>query len=130
MMMNLLAESSTYKIESEYETVYLRHPTGQTVVGDFYGDPAGAVIDHDERWCALVGCGIILYYLKPPFQAYEYGGTTEQWVELYRTPPDILWIEHIKQKDKNELEFVVDPSTEKAGTYRLNTDELTVEKMK
>ena len=86
--MNTLAESSKYKIEYEYETVFLIHSAGQTVIGDFYGDPVAAVIDNDERWCAIVGCGLILYYLIPPFKPYEYDCMTKQWVEFHRIPPD------------------------------------------
>jgi hypothetical protein len=126
--MNTLAESSKYKIEYEYETVFLIHSAGQTVIGDFYGDPVAAVIDNDERWCAIVGCGLILYYLKPPFKPYEYDCKTEQWIEFYRTPPDDWWIEDISQKDKNEIEFVVDPASDKAGTYRFDTEKLTITK--
>lgn len=127
--MNTLAESVKYKIEYEYETVFLLHPAGQTVIGDFYGDPVAAIIDKDERWCAIVGCGLILYYLKPPFKPYEYDCKTKQWVEFHRTPPDNWWIDNVNQKDKNEIEFVVDPANDIAGTYRLDTEKLIIKKI-
>lgn len=127
--MHTLAESSNYKIEYEYETVYLLHPGGQTVIGDFYGDPVAAIIDKDERWCAVVGCGILLYYLKRPFKAYEYECSTKQWVEFHRLPPEVWWIDDVKQIEKNKLEFVVDPAGNNAGTYHFDTKKKIIEKI-
>ena len=43
----ILAESEQYRIEAEYESVLLTvKESGRTVcIGDFYGDPAGALLD-------------------------------------------------------------------------------------
>jgi hypothetical protein len=124
-----LAESLNYRIESEYETVYLIHSAGHTVIGDFYGDPTAAIIDNDERWCAIVGCGMVLYYLKQPFEPYEYHCTTKQWVEFHRTPPDDWWIEEIEQIDKDILAFTVDPASDEAGKYQMNINNLIIKKV-
>lgn len=127
--MKLLAKNAHYTIQSEFETVFLLHPAGQTVIGDFYGDPTAAIIDRRERWCALAGCGLILYYLKEPFEPYEYNCSTRQWVEFHRTPPDEWWIESVRQEGENMVQFVVDPGSKEAGAYLLDTEKLRIQKI-
>jgi len=73
MIENLLAESAHFKIIGEFEIVKLkRWGKRTTIIGDFYGDPSGALIDQQEKWCLMYGAGIIIYFLRPPFQEYSY----------------------------------------------------------
>ena len=127
--MNILVKSKNYTIESEYETVYLFHKSKETVIGDFYGDPADAIIDKHEQWCAMVGCGIILYYLREPFEEYEYDCKTEQWVEFHREPPNEWWIKSVVQEGRNIIKFVVEAGTKGSGVYQLDTELLKIEKV-
>lgn len=58
----ILAESENYIICSEYETAYLISKTdGEKIcIADMYGDPAGAYIPEDEKYCVVFGCGVVL----------------------------------------------------------------------
>ena len=89
-MDSVLARCAKFVVFYEHETALLDRESGPAVViGDFYGDPTAAVIDHHEQWGAIVGCGIIVYRLRKPFDAYRYDQVSDQWSEAYRTPPEI-----------------------------------------
>ena len=71
-----VAESKHYIICKEYETVFLLRKRSEKVIakiGDFYGDVKKAIIAPSEKYCVMAGCGMILYYLRPPFASYRYG---------------------------------------------------------
>ena len=94
----ILAESSHFAILKEYERASLCTKQGfkpVTCVGDFYGDPQDAYIDPKEKFCITVGCGIILYYLREPFESYAYDKTSLQWIETGREG-DALWCDRIE----------------------------------
>ena len=95
--MNLLAESKHYMVYSEYESVIMliKATKKELLIGDFYGDPQGAIIAEDEMYCIMWGCGVIIYYLMEPFKEYEYDIKTKQWNEWGREKP-IVWIENIE----------------------------------
>jgi hypothetical protein len=94
----LLAASAHYRISASYESVELTGSDGLAVViGDFYGDPEVAIIDENERWVAMGGSGLIVYFLDPPFVPYDYETATTQWVEIGRQPPDIAWMTGLRQ---------------------------------
>ena len=104
-MIRRLAQSENYVVEHEYETVFLSSKNKRLlVIGDFYGDPEVAVIDRDEKWCAMGGCGVIVYWLEEPFSPYQYDISRSQYFELHRTKSDIWWIEAIKQLGPNEID--------------------------
>ena len=119
--MNDLALSARYRVYNEYEVVVLLHPEGRlTVIGDFYGDPVCAVISPGEAWCAMGGAGLIIYFLKEPFEPYQYNHTTDQWVEFGREKGDIWWIESLTAVSETRLVFMTDPSSPQAGTYHFD----------
>jgi hypothetical protein len=81
-----LAISKNFRIAHEYETVWLvRESHSSVVIGDFYGDPSVAIIDPDERWCAVGGRGVIVYFLEVPFEPYQYDQSSDQYLEAGRT---------------------------------------------
>ena len=84
--MNKLTETQHYIIYKEYESVILEIKKNHRMVqiGDFYGDARMAAISEDESFCAMCGCGVIIYYLQEPFKEYEYHTQTEQWKEWGR----------------------------------------------
>ncbi|MBQ5331825.1 MAG: hypothetical protein J6K92_00990 [Oscillospiraceae bacterium] len=101
----ILAESRNYTVISEFESVYLKKIDGTKIlIGDFYGDPIGALIDRDERFVIMYGCGLIMYYLRPPFEEYSYSSETDQWYEFGRDEP-VRWIENVVQLDKNSFQL-------------------------
>ena len=68
--MKQMAESNNYLILNEYEKVFLKlKATSQLIlIGEFYGDPDVALISDDETYCAVGGEGVIIYYLRDPFE--------------------------------------------------------------
>lgn len=106
--MQILAESKKYIVFYEFETVILEIKESQQriLIGDFYGEPQMAVISENEHFCAMCGCGIIIYYLQPPFIEYEYHKQTNQWKEWGRTKQgEDIWVESIKCIDNCNLEI-------------------------
>lgn len=107
--MNLLAESKHYMVYSEYEsvTMLIKATKKELLIGDFYGDPQGAIIAEDETYCIMWGCGVIIYYLSEPFKEYEYDIKTKQWNEWGRDKP-IVWIENIESINDETIRLMTD----------------------
>ncbi len=101
--MNVLAQNEKYIVWNEYETTYLTiKDEGKVVtIGDFYGDPSCAMIDRNNRYCVVAGCGVIIYYFNEPYLPYRYNYTTEQWTEFYRDGN--FWIKSVHQIDYNHI---------------------------
>jgi hypothetical protein len=130
MAQRILAQSKNYRITSEYETVWLKSINDtQIVIGDFYGDPENAVIDVKERWCIVFGAGLIVYYLRKPFQPYQHNCATNQWKEIFRKPDDARFIETVYQVGDNQVRFVADLNDEYAGVYELTLKDLSIQKL-
>lgn len=118
----ILAESEHYFIVSEYEDASIyRKPDSKriTCVGDFYGDPEDAYIDPEERFCITIGCGIIKYNLKEPFEEYMYNRNTPQWVEVGREGDDIEWCDQIEEVTDSYI--IVSLEGEERRRFNLNT---------
>lgn len=119
--MGILACSTAYTISNEYEVVYLKRENEEDVIiGDFYGDPACAVISPDETWCAIGGAGLIVYFLRQPFEPYRYDYPTGQWIEFGRDAEDPWWIDSLQADSATELIFTTDPNGNHPGTFRFN----------
>lgn len=128
--MNDLAHSINFRIYHEYEVVFLIRPDGnRVVIGDFYGDPSCAVISSTETWCAIGGAGLIIYFLKNPFEPYQYNYPTEQWIELGRNNDDMWWIESLVEITETQIEFTTDPHGKNPGSYRFDIATSTVKKV-
>lgn len=124
---HLLARSRHFIVSHEYETVLLARPEGEVlVIGHFYGDPESAIIDWNEKWVVVAGCGIILYHLRDPYVPYEYDKTTDQWWEAHRSAPEVWSIEQVYQVNDVTVRFVVEPETAHAGVYDLNVDSRSI----
>lgn len=118
MTNNILAESSNYRIEHAYEAVYLCIPDGKRVlIGDFYGDPEVALIDADEKWCVVGGCGLIIYAIIAPFDEYECEKRSSQYVEIKRQPPDVWWVREIRQLSDFEIELTFEDATPRTVSF-------------
>ncbi len=60
-------------ILNEYETAYLiDRKSGRKIseIADMYGDPAGAEISGDEKFCVVIGCGAFVYFIDVPLESY------------------------------------------------------------
>ncbi|WP_425252206.1 hypothetical protein ACPJXG_20775 [Janthinobacterium sp. NFX145] len=92
-----LARSAEYIIQHEYEQAMVTAADGrQASLGEFYGDPAVALIDGHEKWCAVAGEGLVICKLGEKFglcQAY------------YRQPGEVRWITDLRQTGPFALEW-------------------------
>ena len=92
-----LARSATYIVQHEYEQATVTAADGrQASLGEFYGDPAVALIDADEQWCAVAGEGLVLCRLGQPFG---------QSVAYFRQPGETVWITDLRQTGAFALEW-------------------------
>lgn len=100
-----IAESMHYEVYKEYEAVLLKVKTSNKIVtiGDFYGDVEKAIISPEERYCVMVGCGIIVYFLSEPFNPYEYDRKCRQWKEWYRNGD--IWIQDVMLENNGLIEI-------------------------
>ncbi|WP_109439812.1 hypothetical protein [Acinetobacter haemolyticus] len=97
-----LSQSKSYKIIHLYESAYIAPLQSSDInqyieIGDFYGNPEVAIIDKNEKWCAVGGCGLIIYFIQEPFIPYQYDQESSQYFELHRNPPSIWWITSLQQ---------------------------------
>ncbi|MEF2270312.1 hypothetical protein V3C40_26345 [Janthinobacterium sp. LS2A] len=92
-----LARSAAYIVQHEYEQASVIAADGrQASVGEFYGDPAAALIDVDEQWCAVAGEGLVLCRLGQPFG---------QCAAYFRQPGAVRWITALRQTGPFALEW-------------------------
>jgi len=92
-----LARSAGYIVQHEYEQASVIAADGrQASLGEFYGDPAVALIDINEQWCAVEGEGLVLSRLGQPFG---------QCVEYFRQPGEVRWITALRQTGAFALEW-------------------------
>jgi hypothetical protein len=104
-----LAHSANYEVSHEYETVWLARQEAQlAVVGDFYGDPSVAIIDSDEKWCAIGGSGLIVYFLEEPFDEYKYDEQSAQYFEVSRKGDDTWWVKSIHQTGPSAIQVLLE----------------------
>jgi hypothetical protein len=121
-----LAGSAHSRVEHAYETVTLQCPDGRVIViAWFYGDPAAAVIDRRERLCVVVGCGLLVYYLGPPFTPYRDDTGPPQWYELGHGPGDDWWLAEVTQVSDDTVRLV----DEQGAAYELRVDDRSVRKL-
>ncbi|MBW3510687.1 MULTISPECIES: hypothetical protein [Janthinobacterium] len=92
-----LARSAEYSVQHEYEQAMVTAADGrQASVGEFYGDPAVALIDANEQWCAVAGEGLVLCRLGQHFG---------QCLTYFRQPDDVRWITDLRQTGPFALEW-------------------------
>lgn len=123
---HLLAQSRHFKVLHEFETVYLELESGERIViGDFYGNPSGALIDWAEKWCLVYGKHLLLYYLKPPFSPFAWGSATEQYQVLFER----WWFESAYQTGDDVVRLVADVYGARAGLYELEITSLNIRQL-
>lgn len=107
----ILAESKSYIVYNDYEIVVLKNKSdcSEIIIGDFYGDPDGALIDTEERFVLMYGCGVIIYYL-PAKVEYRYNMQTPQWKEFGRHTP-VIWVDNAVQTGRNEIQLMFENGT-------------------
>lgn len=133
-----LCETEHYWVEAYDEEVVLTGPSvpERLVIGDFYGNAYEAMIDAEERWCVMVGCGLIVYHLGPPWVPYSYHGPPygeqkpsrhndwgpshvvegHQWWEFGREPPTPLWLKSVDHIEGERFEVASVEDAEEGPT--------------
>lgn len=92
-----LARSAQYIVQHEYEHVSVLAADGRRAsLGEFYGDPAVALIDIHEQWCAVAGEGLVLCRLEQPFG---------RCAAYFRQPGEVRWITALRQTGAFALEW-------------------------
>ncbi|WP_402720554.1 hypothetical protein [Janthinobacterium rivuli] len=92
-----LARSAVYIVQHEYEHATVTAADGrQASVGEFYGDPAVALIDGHEQWCAVAGEGLVICRLEQGFG---------QCAAYFRQPGEVRWITALRQMGAFALEW-------------------------
>ncbi|MCX7294248.1 hypothetical protein [Janthinobacterium sp.] len=92
-----LARSAHYVVTHDYEHARVTAADGrQASVGEFYGDPAVALIDAQEKWCAVAGEGLMLCRLEQPFG---------QCMAYFRSPGETVWITDLRQTGPFALQW-------------------------
>lgn len=88
----LLAESLHYKVKGCYERAVLVDKASGTKssICEMYGDPEGALIDKDERFAVVYGCGAVVCY------------TSDDAVREISSE----WIDSARQISKEEIKLV------------------------
>ncbi|SFC03071.1 hypothetical protein [Ruminococcus albus] len=88
----LLAESPNFEIRGCYERAVLVDKAAGTKspICEMYGDPEGALIDNDERFAVVYGCGAVVCYTAD-------GAVREISSE---------WIDSARQISAEEIELV------------------------
>jgi hypothetical protein len=124
----ILAESDNYKITHSYEAVYLNFSNRKIYIGDFYGDPRGAIIDKNGKWLITFGEGLILYYLREPFLQYPQIDRNHQiqWWQWGRNNNQTIWIESMRQTDDSQIITNVEKDFEQYQYFDLNVENLTI----
>ena len=69
-----------------------------------YGDPVGASISADEKYCVVFGCGAVIYFIEEPFQNYEYGCLSKQWFEV--EADGTVWFEKVIFQDSCNIKLL------------------------
>ena len=110
-----LSQSKSYKIIHLYESAYIAPLQSSDIyqyieIGDFYGNPEVAIIDQNEKWCAVGGCGLIIYFIQEPFTPYQYDQECSQYFEIHRSPPSIWWIEDLQQISLSQILITLENS--------------------
>ena len=92
-----LARSAAYIVTHDYECATVTAADGRRQeLGEFYGDPAAALIDIHEQWCAVAGEGLVLCRLGPAFG---------QCVQYFRQPGEVRWITALRQTGPFALQW-------------------------
>lgn len=110
-----LSQSKSYKIIHLYESAYIAPLQSSDIyqyieIGDFYGNPEVAIIDQNEKWCAVGGCGLIIYFIQEPFTPYQYDQECSQYFEIHRSPPSIWWIGDLQQISQSKILITLEDS--------------------
>jgi len=121
-MKEIIAESEHYIVVREYEdcSIMFKDMSRRPVsVGNFYGDAEFALIDRNERFVVTGGCGIVIYFLREPWDDYFINKKTDQWIKLGIGDADIYY-DAVRQISDTVIEIT--DADNNIFTYDLEND--------
>ncbi|PQA93923.1 hypothetical protein SAMN05421796_1212 [Chryseobacterium piscicola] len=115
--MKIIDETDKLKLEIEQESSVLTEKTSGIILlnEQFYGNPSCGIIDPENNWAIVAG--IHLTFWKPSKTIKYHNENFE-------------WIHSIRIKDKNTVEILTDPWSEKSSVWELNTENAELKKIK
>lgn len=119
----VLAGSDSYKLFFRYESATLEGGEFKSplVVAEFYYPVECGCIDYQEKWVVTGGHGIVIYYLKPPYEPHRLGENSTQWKSLWYSDTSInMYPEAIVQVDDETVRVLIDVNSEDASVYDVN----------
>ncbi|QSP93326.1 hypothetical protein LPB19_08755 [Marinobacter salinisoli] len=129
----VLAGSDSYKLCFRYESATLEGGQFEKplVVAEFPFPLECGCIDFHEKWVVTGGQGIVIYYLKPPFEPHRLAEESLQWKTLWYPNKSLnMFPEAIVQVDDETVRILIDVNSENAGVYDVNVYTLeTIKRM-
>lgn len=107
--MHLLYETDLLRLEHEYESTFLvEKKSGKVLCEDeFYGDPTCGLISPDNDWAIMAGEHLCIW--------------KKQGDEITSIGTEIIQEIHgLKLVDKDQVEILTDPWSEKSAIWRLD----------
>lgn len=101
------------------------------VVAEFPYPLECGCIDFHEKWVVTGGQGIVIYYLKPPYEPHRLAEESSQWRTLWYPDKSLnMFPEAIVQVDDETVRILIDVNSENAGVYDVNVYTLeTIKRM-
>jgi hypothetical protein len=94
----VFGQSQHFTVSVIDELVFLEGPafSGSLLIGGFDTKMTDAAIDPDEKWCVLVGDGVIVYNLRSPWEPYSFDAPTpspsdDPYAIYVRQPSNQYW---------------------------------------
>lgn len=118
----ILAQSSDYMIYNEYEAVYLvnNNIPQKICIAEMYGDPSGAYISDDEKYCIIFGCGVVVYMIEPLKDCME--KEREKRFDFFID--DKIWFSAVLYADTHTVIL----KSENNGNYTIDLDSKNIRK--
>jgi hypothetical protein len=116
MNRRILDESKNYKLVNEWEKPILidKRNKHEYFLREHYGDPSCGIISEMKKYCIVGGEGLSIYHFEK----------NEEFNFLSKLP-----IHSIKMNDENSIKILVDPWSDDHGTWILNINDFTINKI-
>ena len=105
-------------VHDGYDVCILRPGRDPVSIGTHFLDPSAFALVRGSRWCASAGCGVVVYFLRPPFAPFVCDEVSAQWWEIGRDPYEPWDVVRLRVLDAHRLRIVVlaDDGTTRAYT--------------
>jgi len=124
----LLCRDGDHAVAEHFEEAVLLWPDGRFIMGDFYGHPSCAIINHKGSWCLAGGEGLIVCFFEDglPSGPSSPDPARIETRKLWRDdnpPPDgkqMWFVEGAWFYTDDLVRVVVNPLAPEAGLYEVD----------